>query len=769
MMQYLILFGGIVFLFVFISHLVSEKGKTRRLLGLLSVVLCVFVCLASLYPLNKTIKLGLDLKGGTAFLIELEGAPSSKALEQAVEVIRKRVDRFGLSEPMIQPTGANRISVQIPGLTEKDKEAARQQLSQVAKLEFRVVHPQNDTLIQQALLDRNQIPPGFEILNLKYKLDDGTDHSQPLLVKRIAEMTGKHVAKARTGFSQLGEPNVGIDFTSQGSKIFGEVTQANLKNRLAIVLDGEVKSAPVIQEVMFSSASISGGKMTIKQAEDLASVLENPLETPVRIVEERGVDPSLGLDSIQSGKSALAFATLGVTVFMVCYYRLAGIYAIIALFVNLLILFGLLAQFHFTLTLPGIAGVILTIGMAVDANVLIYERIRDEIGRGKPLRAAIDGGFDRAFSAIFDSNITTIIPAVILIFMGSGPLQGFSVTLTLGIIANLFSAIVVTRNLFEWTLLIPSFRHLTMMEFVKNPNIDFLKLRWPAIALSVIILVVGGGALHEKGDKAFGVDFIGGDSLTLSFDKAIEVSQLRETLEKNGVNVHLIQYAKGENKLSVQVHEKQGDQVISTLQGSFPQSGFQKVGLDRVGSQIGKELQSRAGFSLLLGLLGILVYASFRFEWTYAVAATVSQVHDVLVAVCLAVALGSELSLTLVGAFLTIAGYSINEKIVVFDRVREILKSGTKQSLGEILNSSLNMTLARTVITGGTTLIAITFLIFFGGLVIHGFAVTMMIGVFAGMYSSHFLAPAFVWWLSNRSENKRELDSRSMEVKASKA
>jgi SecD/SecF fusion protein len=765
MMQYWILLGGIAFLISFVAHLVSEAGKSRRVLGLLSVVICVLVCVASLYPLHKTIKLGLDLKGGTAFLIELEGNPSSKALEQAVEVIRKRVDRFGLSEPMIQPTGANRISVQIPGLTEQDKEAARQQLSQVAKLEFRAVHPQNDTLIQQALLDRNQVPAGYEILNMKYKLDDGSEHSQPLLVKRISEMTGKHVAHARTGFSQLGEPNVGIDFTAQGSKIFGEVTQANLKNRLAIVLDGEVKSAPVIQEVMFSSASISGGRMTTKQAEDLASVLENPLETPVRIVEERGVDPSLGLDSIQSGKSALAFATLGVTVFMVTYYRLAGIYAIIALFVNLLILFGLLAQFHFTLTLPGIAGVILTIGMAVDANVLIYERIRDELGRGKPLRAAIDSGFDRAFSAIFDSNITTIIPAVILIFMGSGPLQGFSVTLTLGIVANLFSAIVVTRNLFEWTLLLPSFRKLTMMEFVKNPKIDFLKMRWLAVGLSAFILVVGGGAFHQKGDQAFGVDFIGGDSLTLSYQSAVEVSALRETLEKNGLNVHLIQYAKGENKLSVQVHEKQGDQVISTLQGSFPQSGFQKVGLDRVGSQIGQELQHRAAFSLLLGLLGILVYASFRFEWSYAVAATVSQVHDVLIAVCLAVALGSELSLTLVGAFLTIAGYSINEKIVVFDRVREILKSGSKQSLGEILNASLNMTLARTVITGGTTLIAITFLILFGGLVIHGFAVTMLIGVFAGMYSSHFIAPAIVWWLSNREEKKKSKASDASEIK----
>lgn len=764
MIHYWILFGGIAFLIAFISYLVAEAGRTKRLLGLSTILLCLFICACSLYPLNKTIKLGLDLKGGTAFLIEIEGSPSAKSLEQAVEVIRKRVDRFGLSEPMIQPTGANRISVQIPGLSEQDKEAARQQLSQVAHLEFRIVHPQNDSLIQQALLDRNQIPVGFEILNYRFTLDSGESQSQPMLVKRIPEMTGKHVAKAGVGFTQLGEPNVTIDFTGQGSKIFGEVTQANLKQRLAIVLDREVKSAPVIQEVMFSNASISGGKMTQKQAEDLASVLENPLETPVKIVEERGVDPSLGLDSIQSGKTALAWATLGVTVFMVLYYRIAGIFSILALIVNLLILFGLLAQFHFTLTLPGIAGVILTIGMAVDANVLIYERIRDELRKGKPLRAAIDSGFDRAFSAILDSNITTIIPAVILIFMGSGPLQGFSVTLTLGIVANLFAAIVVTRNLFEWALLMPSFRSIHMMEFVKNPSFNFLKVRWIALAISFVILIVGAKNFQEKGTRALGVDFIGGDSLTLSYDEMVEVGALRETLEKSGVSVHLIQYANNEKKLSVQVREKEGDIALSKLQASYISSNFQKVGLDRVGSQIGNELQTKALFSLLLGLLGILIYASLRFEWSYAVAATISQVHDVLIAVCLAVMLGSELTLTLVGAFLTIAGYSINEKIVVFDRVREILRSGTKQPLSEILNSSLNLTLARTVITGGTTLIAIIFLILFGGIVIHGFAVTMLIGVLAGMYSSHFISPAIVWWIAARIDQQTRQTDPAMSV-----
>lgn len=750
-MYYWILFGGIAFSLTFVSYLVTEQGRTKRLLGLATILLCLLVCACSLYPLDKAIKLGLDLKGGTAFLIELEGNPSSNALEQAVEVIRKRVDRFGLSEPMIQPTGVNRISVQIPGLGEQEKEAARQQLSQVAHLEFRVVHPDNDSLIQKALLDRTQIPLGYEILNHRFELDSGETNTQPMLVKRIPEMTGKHVAKASVGFSQLGEPNVAMEFTSQGSKIFGEVTQANLKQRLAIVLDREVRSAPVIQEVMFSNASISGGKMTQKQAEDLASVLENPLEVPVRIVEERGVDPSLGLDSIVSGKTALGYAMIGVTAFMVLYYRIAGVFAIMALIVNLLILFGLLSQFNFTLTLPGIAGVILTIGMAVDANVLIYERIRDELAKGKPLRAAIDAGFDRAFSAILDSNITTIIPAVILIFMGSGPLQGFSVTLTLGIVANLFSAIVISRNLFDWALLLPSFRKLHMMEFIKNPRIDFLKLRYPALILSLIVLIIGARSFYEKGDRAFGVDFIGGDSLTLSYQKIVDVEKLRETLEKSGISVHLIQYAQNDTKLSLQVREQEGDNAVRVVQSTYPEGGFQKVGLDRVGSQIGKELQTKASFALLLGLLGILVYASFRFEWTYAVAATVSQVHDVLIAVCVAVALGSELTLTLVGAFLTIAGYSINEKIVVFDRIREILKTGSKQSLAEILNSSLNLTLARTVITGGTTLIAISFLIIFGGIVIHGFAVTMLIGVLAGMYSSHFIAPALVFWFDLRA------------------
>ncbi len=779
-MRYVIFLSGLVFLFVFLWHLATDEARTKRLVGLASILLAMLTCGLSLYPLDKNgsplklnldavrsafelkaVHLGLDLKGGTAFLIELEGEPTPKALEQAVDVIRKRVDKFGLAEPIIQPTGKNRISVQIPGLTEKEKNSARTQLSKVAKLEFRMVHPENQSLVMQAQLDPTQIPPGYQLLFSKDKNEKGQERMIPYLVKRTTEMSGKHVQRASRGFDELGRPTVNMEFTSAGAKIFGEITEANVNHQMAIVLDEEIKSAPNINGAIYGGhAQISGGSMTPEEAEELSSVLENPLETPVKIVEERGVDPSLGSDSVASGTKALLLATLGVTIFMVAYYRTAGVVAVIALIINLIMLLGLLVQLNFTLTLPGIAGIILTIGMAVDANVLIYERIRDELDKGKPLRAAVNAGFDRAFSAIFDSNITTIIPAVILILMGSGPLQGFAVTLTLGIVANLFAAVVVSRNLFEWLMLNPNFKSLSMMCFVKNPTYNFIKLRWVAVIISTAILLAGGLSLQMKGEKAFGVDFVGGDALSLHYDQMVPVSELRAALESEKISVHLVQYAKAEKMLLLQARFGEGEKAGAVLGARFPQANFHATGQhDSVGSQVGQELQQRAIFALLLGLAGILVYTCFRFEWTYAVAATVGQIHDVLFALGLAVLFNTELTLTLVGAFLTIAGYSINEKIVVFDRVREVIKGSQKIPLFEVLNDSLNLTLARTVITGGTTLIAITMLLLFGGVVIHDFAWTMLVGVLGGMYSSHFIAPAIVWWLDTRKkpEMKPEL------------
>lgn len=770
-MVYLSFATALAFFICLVWYFSSNEGLNKRIAGLAAIISILLNCVFSLYPIQEAVRLGLDLKGGTSYLIELQGNPSAKAVDQAIEVIRKRIDPLGVSEPIIQPIGANRISVQIPGLEEKDKESKREQLSKVAKLEFRLVHPETESLASQVQDKKMPAPVGYELLNESITLANGKKLDHPILVSRRVEMSGQFVTRAFRSADSVGRPEVVIQFNSEGQQLFGKITSDNVGARLAIVLDREVKSAPEIKGAIFNNATISGGNMNPVEAEELASVLENPLETPVKILEERGVDPSLGKDSIESGWKAGLIAFAGVITFMVIYYRLAGAISVVALVVNLIMLLGFLAQFHFTLTLPGIAGIVLTIGMAVDANVLIYERIRDELDHGTPVKNAIDIGFHRAFSAIFDSNVTTLIPAVAMICLGSGPLQGFAVTLTLGIVANLFAALIVSKNCFDWILSSKKVQTLRMMRFLTNPSFDFLKVRWLGVGLSVVILVGGFTAFTQKGSETLGVDFTGGDAVTLKFagiEPPVEVGQVRAALAQGGIHASMLQYSddKTQGKLLVQTKVGEGKQVTNILQQAFPKAGFNFGSLDSVGSQVGQEIKNRAVFALLLGIMGILVYAAFRFEWSFAVAAAVGQLHDVFIALSIMAILGRELTLPLVGAFLTIAGYSINDKIVVFDRIREGVRLREKGTFYESINRSLNLTLARTLLTGGTMIISTCSLILFGGSVIHDFSVAMLIGILSGIYSSHFISPPLAWWIDAYKEKKGRKASRKAAVSA---
>jgi SecD/SecF fusion protein len=736
--------GFLVFL---IWYLASDEVASRLRIGLACIVSILLCCGLSLFPLDKNIRLGLDLKGGTAFLIGLDGSPSEAALQQAVEVIRKRVDNFGLTEPIIQPVGTNRISVQIPGLSEENKASARQQLSRVAKLEFRMVHPENERLVSEFLESGARPPLDYELLDLIDRDRQGNETRQKIVVKRRPDLTGKAVAQAFRTFDEIGRAQVTIEFTEEGKTAFGKLTSENIGERLAIVLDNEVRSAPVINQAIFGQAIISGGGMTAQEAEEVASVLENPLETPVKILEERAIDATLGSDSIQGGVRSGLIAAASVVAFMVIYYHLAGVVSVIALSVNIFLLLGFLAQFQFTLTLPGIAGIILTIGMAVDANVLIYERIRDELKRGTPLPIAYRAGFERAFNAIFDSNVTTLIPAVILIFLGTGPLQGFAVTLTLGLIANLFSALIVTRNAFEWIVNVVKPAKLTMFQIIHNPKFNFLFLRFTALGALGLILITAFILTQQKGSSVYGVDFLGGDAVTIRYQKPIQIGEIRSALAQNKEIKGNISTFPEENIFIVQTRFGDGDAIFEILQNRFPEAGLQKIAMDSVGPVVGSELRDRAILSLSLGLIGILIFAMIRYNWTFAFAATLGQLIDVTITFFVIAAMGVEINMPLIAAFLTIAGYSINDKIVIFDRIREGLKLRELNSLRDIINASLNFTLARTLITGGTLLLAIIALLIFGGSVIHGFALTMLVGVITGMFTSHFLAPALVYWL----------------------
>ena len=697
------------------------------------------------------IRLGLDLQGGTSFLVEMDtnrlaqASDASTALSHAVEVLRKRVDRFGVAEPLIQPEGNNRILVQLPGLSAADQESAKVAIQRAAFLEFRLVHPQSRELIEQGIIE-----PGYEILKRKERTPDGRETTESLLVKKRAEMTGSGIKSAMVVRGNLGEPEIHFTLDTQGAERFGEITRENIHQRLAIVLDGELYSAPVIQSAIETGSGQITGNFDQKEAFELANVLENPLRAPLHIVESREVNPTLGRDSIRSGIRASIYGTLAVSVFMLVYYMVAGLVANVALIANIIILLGVMCSVGTTLTLPGIAGVVLTVGMAVDANVLIYERIREETAKGKSLRGAIAAGYARAFGTIFDSHVTTLISSVILIFMGTGSIKGFGVALTIGVAASLFTALVVTRMIFDFLLDRGWLRSIPMLHFIRATKLDFMKLAKPAFAMSWLLIAIGCGYGLYRGKTAMGIDFLGGDTTTFAFERKVDEAVVRSALAKADIKDPLIQYQKdlgsGRETLRVDSATETGNRVKAVLT-DLPGAKFHVLSQDHIGATVGEEIRKSAIIASLLSLFGILVYVAFRYEFSFAVGAVLAVIHDVLMTIgwyCLS---GREFNATTVAAILTIIGFSTNDTIVIFDRIREDLKLGIRGTFREVMNQALNQTLSRTIITSGTVFLATMSLYIFGGGAINDFAFTFLVGIITGTYSSIYIASALVlWW-----------------------
>ena len=670
---------------------------------------------------------------------------------QAVEVIRKRVDGMGTGEVVIAPQGEDRILVQIPGLDPAGIEQVRTQLQKVAKLEFRLVHPQSEALIAAAEAGEAILPPDHRVETYKDEVD-GKPVESKILVRKSVDLDGSLVDAAHAYYDQSGY-GVSLKFNGKGADLFGKLTQEHVGERFAIMLDGEVQSAPVIREPIHGGQATISGRFSEKESRDLASVLENPLSTPVRMEEQRSVSATLGHDSIRSGVVA-GLIGLALTVFSVLlYYHVPGIVAIIGLTVNVVLLFGFMAMFNLVLTLPGIAGIILTIGMAVDANVLIYERLREELKAGKSLASAVEGAYSKAFSAIFDSNATTLITSGILFWKASGSVKGFAVTLTVGIIASMFAALLVTRTCFAWGTQKFGLKKITMFDLSPKRLFDFMGRRRLCGLISVVVLLGSIGFFALRGEKNFGIDFKGGDLLTLQSTTALPEADIRRALADVGLADSVIQREKILEKEVVTIRSPQdtGEKIVAHLQTVFPSAGIESTGLDRVGPLVGRELAIGSMLALGLSMLGILLYVSIRFEFSFALGAIVALFHDVIITIGILALFGRELNLIMVGAILTIAGYSINDTIVVFDRIREGLQAGAKGSIQEIMNRCINETLSRTILTGGTTLLSVLALYLFGGPVLREFALAILIGVLVGTYSSIFIAsPVVLWWSQRR-------------------
>ena len=739
----------------------------RPLLKRFLIIIAVLaIAIYHFWPPQEKIRLGLDLQGGSAFtlkvdLSQIKGTDQREAaIQKTIEIIRKRIDQYGVGEVLIQPSGEDRILVQIPGLKEEQKASATSQLKRVAFLEFRLVHPQNEEELAKIKTQNAPIPAGYELLTLSEGEKPGqTTVKEELLVKKRAELTGKDLVEA--GVIQTpGGFQVEFELNDRGGEIFKKITRAHKKERLAIVLDGKLTSAPRINEEIGKRGVITGN-FNYREAFDLANALQNPLETPLEIESEWSVDPSLGADSIRSGFISGVIALSLVVLFMWGYYFLAGLVANIALFLNIILIFGVLSIFNFTLTLPGLAGLILTVGIAVDANVLIFERIREEIKKGKALVPAINAGFDRAFGTIIDANVTTLITALVLAWLGTGPVQGFGYTLSAGIVTSVFAATFVSRFIFDFLLRFTQIQKLTMLSIVKETKISFLNFKWPAIALSAAIILAGAFVALKKGKDIYGVEFLGGDALTMQFSKRVDESLIRKKLEEAGIRDAFIQYQHavltnlgrtaeketGESLL-VRVPFNEGERVAKILTEAFPEAGFAKPISNRVGSNVGDELKQTAIKGLVVAAFCILVYITLRFEFAFAVGAIIALIHDVLICLAFFFFTDRQLSLPAVGALLTIAGYSLNDTIVVFDRIREEIKlKGGKLSFAQLTNLSINETLSRTLLTSLTTLIASLALYLFGGGVINDFAFILVVGVIAGTYSSIFIAsPILLLW-----------------------
>ena len=708
------------------------------------------------FPLSQRINLGLDLQGGMHLVLRVDvshvppEARDKDVTGVALEIVRNRIDQFGVREPLIQRQGVDHILVQLPGIT--DRERAIKLIGQTALLKFELVSD-NTRLLQQA--QDGKVPSGFEL---------GQDeHESPLLLETEGALTGAILSSADVEVGEYGLPEVGFHLTKEGAKAFGRLTGANIGKRLAIVLDGKVQSAPVVQSRITDASRISG-RFTREEANDLAIVLRaGALPAPISIEEERTVGPTLGRDSVRAGVTATVIGAVLIFAFMVGYYLFAGIVAILALALNLLIILGGLGYFHATLTLPGIAGMILTLGMAVDANVLIYERIREELAAGRPLSLALSAGYDKAFSAILDSNLTTVIAAVFLYWFGTGSIRGFATTLTIGLLASMFTAIFVTRIIFDVLLSLGKLKRLHMLHLIKATRIDFIAKSNICYAISAVVLGAGVWAFAARGNQRYGLDFTGGLLQEYRFSRPVSADQLRASLGKMGLGSAIIQQFGSPNEWLIRTADDTEDEIQRTtertgeaIRADYADAQPQQTRLERVGPTVGASLRQKALLAIFWSMIGILLYVAVRFKhWDFATAGVLALVHDVLVATGVLCLLGRQIDLLIVTAFLTIAGFSINDTIVIYDRVRENLRLHRKLDLKAIINLSVNETLGRTLLTSLTVIFEVLALLFFGGEVLRDFSICLLAGFISGVYSTVYIASALVVAWRKQPQPKR--------------
>jgi len=673
-------------------------------------------------------------------------------------------------------------------------------LFSLIKSQYGLVYEVTDTAKINDIIQREDIQALFPrntrlLWDVKpRKLDDGTELLELYVVRtqrgNQAMLTGEVVNDARQTFDQGGQPAVDMSMDATGARKWSKITRENINNRIAIVLDNYVYSAPRVNQEIPNGKSIIEGNFTMEEAKDLANILKaGSLPAPTRIVEEAIIGPTLGKEARAQGIISIVAGLAMVLIFMVAYYAKGGLIANIALVFNIFFILGILAQLNAALTLPGIAGIVLTIGMSIDANVLIFERIREEMRAGSPLLKAITSGYSKAYSSIVDANVTTFLTGAILYWLGQGPVKGFAITLMIGIACSFFSAVFITRVIVSWMSKKGdqskiSFATPFSKNLFSNISANFMSKRKMAYIGSGIVITIGIVLMVTKG-LTLGVDFTGGRSYVVRFAEQVETTSLKVALdgklEDAGTEVktygannilkvttsYLVneESTEADNEVKTKIIDGIGEATGMSYVDSETAMGdndFTISGSSKVGATIADDIRNSSQESVIFALIAIFIYILIRFRrWQFGLGAVVALFHDtlfVLSAFAIAKVLGFsfEIDQVFIAAILTVIGYSINDTVVVFDRIRETLGIKSKASNVETFNTAINNTISRTLMTSLTTLVVILILFIFGGEVLRGFSFALLVGILVGTYSSIFIATPVVLDLAKRKKKQVE-------------
>jgi SecD/SecF fusion protein len=726
----------------------------RTFTGAIVVAAIIASILYLWQPWSSTapLKLGLDLQGGLRVVLQANTAnPSSQDLATARNVIENRVNQFGVSEPLITTSGKNRIVVELPGLTAADQKRALSLIGQQAKLYFQLVKPsaQNLSVAQMSLTDLEA--PAF---------------------------TGEIISTARADFQRVGGSTMGpavfFNIKPKDAGKFGDFTGGNIGRRMAIVLDGKIITAPTLQSRISDSGQITGIQ-SLEEASNISLVLRSgSLPISLHVEEIRSIGPTLGQDSINAGKIAAFIGGAAVVAAVIGYYGLVfGGVLTFGLGLAMLFIFGALAALHAALTLPGLAGLVLTIGAAVDGNVISFERIREELRAGRSIRLAMKTGFGNSLSAIIDANVTTLLAAAALYQYTTGPVRGFAITLAIGIIASVFVNVVVVPFILDLITSGKSKRTYLWKGFFVE-GIRFVSKAPVIMSISGLLAVASIAIVSIDGLK-LSTDFTGGTNVLVDVPNGTTVADVRSAITdlnypgitgKNATVVKVIDNTLQGNPMSIRVGLNQTGQqsadqfandLTAKLKGQLLQANY-------VGPAVGADLRQAAIMAVLVALGLILLYVAWRFwpNWIVAVAAIIATIHDAGIVLGALDLFNVTFSIPVLAAVLFVVGYSLNDSIIIADRIRENLRKVRDRSYAEVVDLAVNQTLSRTVATSGTTLLPVIALFLFGGSVLRGFSIALLIGIGFGTYSSIFiLSPMVVWFKMQQQKRARRSRRRT--------